>query len=105
MPSLVIVNRQGQEHRIEAQSGISLMEVIKEAGYDEMLAMCGGNCACATCHVFIDSDAAGIAAPTENETALLETSLHFGDKSRLSCQIPVTDALNGLRVVIAPSED
>jgi 2Fe-2S ferredoxin len=104
MPTLIIVNRQGEEKAIEAQSGISLMEAIKDAGFDELMAMCGGGCACATCHVYLDSQTSAIPAPTQNEIELLETSLHFNEKSRLSCQVPVTDDISGLRVVIAPED-
>ena len=54
MPKLTIVNRAGAEKTIEAQAGLSVMENIRDAGFDELLALCGGCCSCATCHVHVD---------------------------------------------------
>ncbi len=105
MAKLVVVSRDGTEKEIEGQSGLSVMEIIRDAGFDELLALCGGCCSCATCHVHIDaSSVAGIAAMSEDENDLLDSSSHRNEQSRLSCQVPFSDALDGLRVVIAEED-
>jgi len=82
-----------------------MMEAIREAGFTELLALCGGCCACATCHVYIDIDEANLLPPmSADEDTLLSGSSHRSSPSRLSCQIPVTEALDGLRVTIAPAD-
>jgi len=105
MPKLTIVNRAGAEKTIEAQAGLSVMENIRDAGFDELLALCGGCCSCATCHVHVDEAwAAQVGGPNGDEDDLLESSDHRIDRSRLSCQIEMTAALDGLRVTIAPED-
>jgi ferredoxin, 2Fe-2S len=105
MAKLVVVSRDGTEHQIEGQNGLSVMELIRDAGIDELLALCGGCCSCATCHVQLDpSFAAAVTPMSEDENDLLESSEHRGDTSRLSCQIAFSDALDGLRVTIAPED-
>ncbi len=105
MPKLTIVTRSGQETTIDAQAGLSVMEAIRDAGFDELLALCGGCCSCATCHVHVDAawtDAVG--GPDADEADLLESSDYRTAASRLSCQIEVTDKLDGLKVAIAPED-
>jgi ferredoxin, 2Fe-2S len=105
MPKLTIVNRAGAEKTIEAQTGLSVMENIRDAGFDELLALCGGCCSCATCHVHVDeawTDQVG--GPNADEDDLLDSSDHRNERSRLSCQIEMSDALDGLRVTIAPED-
>lgn len=105
MVKVVVVNRTGEASEVEADEGMSLMEVIRDNGFDELLALCGGCCSCATCHVYIDPDFAGALPPrSEDEEDLLDSSDHKTDASRLSCQVPVTAALEGLRVTIAPED-
>ncbi len=105
MPKLTIVNRAGQESTIDAQAGLSVMEAIRDAGFDELLALCGGCCSCATCHVQIDPAWTNIVGgPDGDEDDLLESSDHRNAASRLSCQIEMTDKLDGLRVIIAPED-
>jgi 2Fe-2S ferredoxin len=105
MPKLIVVTRDGTEKEIEGQSGLSVMEVIRDAGFDELLALCGGCCSCATCHVHVDEAFAEKAgAMGEDENDLLDSSSHRDARSRLSCQIPFTDALDGLRVTIAQED-
>ena len=90
---------------IEATDGLSLMEVIRDDGVDELLALCGGCCSCATCHVYIDQDQDARLPPmSEDESDLLDSSSHREDSSRLSCQITIDDRLDGLRVTIAPED-
>jgi 2Fe-2S ferredoxin len=105
MPRLTIVTRDGTESTVEGRAGWSVMENIRDNGFDELLALCGGCCSCATCHVHVDPewfDAVGPAKPDESD--LLDTSEHRVETSRLSCQIDFSAELDGLRVQIAPED-
>lgn len=105
MPKIVVVNRAGEETTVEADAGLSVMEAIRDNGFDELLALCGGCCSCATCHVYIDPAFADKVAPmSEDENDLLDSSDHRNETSRLSCQLQLTAALEGLRVTIAPED-
>lgn len=105
MPKIVVVNRAGEEKTVDADAGLSVMEAIRDNGFDELLALCGGCCSCATCHVYVDPAFAGKIAPmSEDENDLLDSSDHRNDQSRLSCQIQITGELEGLRVTIAPED-
>jgi ferredoxin, 2Fe-2S len=105
MPKLIVVNREGQEAVVDGKAGLSVMEVIRDSGFDELLALCGGCCSCATCHVYADPAFADrLPAISEDEGDLLDSSDHRTGESRLSCQIPFSDALDGLRVTIAPED-
>jgi ferredoxin, 2Fe-2S len=105
MPKLTIVNRAGEETEVDGQSGHSVMETIRENGFDELLALCGGCCSCATCHVHVDEAFFDKLPPmSEDENDLLDSSEHRIARSRLSCQIQFSEALDGLRVQIAPED-
>ncbi len=105
MAKLIVTTRDGTEHEIEAQAGLSVMEIIRDAGFDELLALCGGCCSCATCHVHVDPAFAGKVDPMgEDENDLLESSDHRNETSRLSCQLAFSDALDGLKVTIAAED-
>jgi 2Fe-2S ferredoxin len=105
MPKLIVVTRDGSEHEVEARAGWSVMENIRDAGFDELLALCGGCCSCATCHVQVDEAWAGKLKPMKgDEDDLLDTSDHRVATSRLSCQILMAPELDGLRVTIAPED-
>jgi ferredoxin, 2Fe-2S len=105
MPKLIVTNRNGDEMEIEAEIGLSVMEAIRDNGLDELLALCGGSCSCATCHVYVDDEWLGKIDPLdEDEDDLLDSSSHREPNSRLSCQIEVVDTLDGLRVTIAPED-
>ena len=105
MPKLVVVNRAGVEQEVEAASGVSVMEAIRDNGFDELLALCGGCCSCATCHVYVDAAFADKVAPlSEDENDLLDSTDHRQDNSRLSCQLQMNDGLDGLKVTIAPED-
>ncbi|MGF6507341.1 2Fe-2S iron-sulfur cluster-binding protein [Paraburkholderia sp. 32] len=100
-----VETRAGQTIEIESEPGYSLMEAIRNNGVEELLAMCGGSCSCATCHVYIDDAFASRLNPmTAEEKGIVEGSMHFTAQSRLSCQIPFDEALSGIRFVIAPEE-
>ena len=105
MAKLVVVTRDGTEKTVEAQSGLSVMEIIRDAGFDELLALCGGCCSCATCHIHVDPAFADKVDPiSEDENDLLDSSSHRNDTSRLSCQIHFKDELDGLKVTIAQED-
>lgn len=105
MVEILVTDRAGQAQPIEAEAGMSLMEAIRNSGSDDLLALCGGCCSCATCHVYVDSAFADLLpAMSEDENDLLDCSSHRGVGSRLSCQVPVTGAMTGLRITIAPEE-
>ena len=105
MPQLRVTTREGAETVIEGEAGLSVMEVIRDAGIDELLALCGGCCSCATCHVYVEPDFVDrLPAMSEDENDLLDSSDHRDERSRLSCQIPFGDTLDGLGVTIAPED-
>ena len=105
MPSLTVVERDGSSRTVDGEVGVSVMEVIRDNGFDELLALCGGCCSCATCHVFVDEAFAGRLPPmSDDENDLLDSSDHRRPSSRLSCQIPMADDLDGMEVTIAPED-
>ena len=105
MPQLTIVTRDGAERTVEGRAGWSVMENIRDNGFDELLALCGGCCSCATCHVHVDDEwIDAVGPPKADEDDLLDTSDHRVATSRLSCQIEFRPELDGLRVQIAPED-
>ena len=105
MAKLTVISRNGEGREVEAEDGLSLMEVIRDNGFDELLALCGGCCSCATCHVHIDpAFAEKLPKMGEDENDLLDSTDHRDATSRLSCQIPVSDELDGLIVTIAAED-
>jgi len=105
MPQLNILTRDGTERAVEGRVGWSVMENVRDNGFDELLALCGGCCSCATCHVHVDEEWLAALPPMgPDEDDLLDSSDHRRPNSRLSCQIPYSEALDGLRVQIAPED-
>ena len=105
MPTLIVTTRAGDTKRFEARTGRSVMEEIAAAGINELEAICGGGCACGTCHVYVDPETAkGLGPITPCEVSLLRDSDHTQPTSRLSCQIILETALDGLSVTIAPED-
>ncbi|NWK94561.1 ferredoxin [Sphingobium lactosutens] len=103
MVDIVITDRDGSERKIAADTGLSLMEVIRDNGFEQFLAMCGGSCSCGTCHVYLYApEGARLAPVSADEDDLLSSSEHRAPLSRLSCQIPITQSLDGTMVIIAP---
>jgi len=105
MPRITVTNRNRQTVEVEAATGISVMENIRdvEAGVD---AICGGMCSCATCHVYIDPDWIGRLPPRSFEENVMLRDLQTFDagRSRLSCQIRTEAAMDGLQLTVAPEE-
>lgn len=105
MAEVLVKARDGSEHHVPFHEGLSLMEAIRDSGLDELLALCGGCCSCATCHVYVDPAFADrLPSMSEDENDLLDSSDHRAQASRLSCQIPLSDELDGLTVRIAPED-
>lgn len=105
MPLLTVTARDGKTRQIETEGGRSLMETLRGAGFYEILALCGGSCSCATCHVYIDeADHARLPPLAGAEEDLLDSSMHRTPLSRLACQIKFNADLEGLRVTIAPED-
>ena len=101
MPTILITSLDGKETMANGEAGHSVMEVIRDAGFDDLLAICGGCCSCATCHVYVDTSFAAQLPPmSEDENTLLDGSAHRRSESRLSCQIPFVENLDGMKVVI-----
>ena len=98
-----VTDQAGVEHELEGLEGWRVMEVIRDWGLD-IKAECGGACSCATCHVYVDQPwFEDLPAPSEDEEDLLYSTLDQKPTSRLSCQILLSDELDGLSVTIAPS--
>jgi 2Fe-2S ferredoxin len=105
MTVIHVTNRAGQKHTIEAKPGQTLMEALRDHNMD-VEAICGGCCSCATCHVFIDDAWTGkLPARSDDEQELVsETESYKPANSRLSCQIKLTPALDGITLTVAPEE-
>lgn len=105
MARLIVTRSDGSQVELEGKDGASVMEVIRDSGAAELLALCGGCCSCATCHVFVDPAFADRLAPMgEDESDLLDSSDHRNAQSRLSCQIFLSPEVDGLAVTIAPMD-
>ena len=100
---LLVQDRDGKEHKLESLEGWRVMEVIRDWGID---ADCGGACACATCHVYVDPEwTARLAPPTDEEIDMLDGAFFVEPNSRLACQILMTPEIDGLRVTLAPGTE
>lgn len=105
MTILTVNLRDGTTRIIEAEGDVSLMEALRDGGVDELLALCGGCCSCATCHVILPPDVfAALGLPSDDEDDLLDSSEHRTDRSRLSCQVPVSALPDDCTVTIAPED-
>jgi 2Fe-2S ferredoxin len=105
MPQLIVTTREGEERTLDFPTGLTVMEVIRDAGIHELMALCGGSCSCATCHVYVNPAFVSALPPiSSDENDLLDGSTHRQATSRLSCQIKLSASLDGLRVTIAPED-
>jgi 2Fe-2S ferredoxin len=100
MPKVVFISLDGAAHVVDAQVGESVMAVAVRNGIPGIIGECGGNCSCATCHVYVGEEhTADVGAAGDMEEDLLDLGVaDRRDNSRLSCQIRVTDELDGLTV-------
>jgi 2Fe-2S ferredoxin len=99
MARITYIEHDGTEHGVEVDTGLSVMEGAVRNGIPGIDADCGGACACATCHVYVDPDwSKAVGTPAADEIDLLDFAEDVRQNSRLSCQIPVSEALDGLIV-------
>jgi len=99
MVKITYVTHSGTEQEVEVPVGLSLMEGAIQNGVDGIEAVCGGNCYCGTCRIYVAQEwMAKLNPAAEEELAMIEASGEEDPNARLACQIPVTDALNGIRV-------
>ena len=99
MPKITFIEHSGAEHVVDAKAGASVMETAVKNGVPGIDGDCGGACACATCHVYVDEAwVARAGARTATEQEMLEFADGVEPNSRLSCQIKMDDALDGLTV-------
>ena len=99
MPRIVFIEPGGSRREIDAPLGITLMEAARRNGVQGVVALCGGACACATCHVYVDPAWFPKLGPrSEMEEDMLNFAAVTQENSRLACQIPITEALAGLVV-------
>ncbi len=105
MPKVTFIDADGTRHEVEGKNGISLMEIAISNNIDGIEAECGGSCMCATCHCFIEEDyTANVPAMESDEDEMLGfTAVDRKSSSRLSCQIKMTDELDGIEVSL-PAE-
>jgi 2Fe-2S ferredoxin len=105
MPSVTFIEADGAERLILATTGNSLMEAARENGVPGIDADCGGVCACATCHVYVNEDWFDrVGQPGPDEKEMLECATDPRDNSRLSCQIRLDNALDGLVVQLPATQ-
>jgi 2Fe-2S ferredoxin len=98
---ITYVEHDGREHEVEAENGLTVMEVAVKANVPGIDADCGGACACATCHVYVDEAfLPKVGEPSPMEDSMLDFASERKANSRLSCQIGVSEALDGLKVTI-----
>jgi 2Fe-2S ferredoxin len=101
MPKIVFIEPGGVRREIDAPVGITLMEAARQHRIEGVVAQCGGACACATCHVYVDPDWAPRLEPREDmEEGMLENAWEPRDNSRLSCQIHITADMDGMQVIV-----
>lgn len=105
MAKVIVVDRDGEAFTLDAEDGTPLMDTLR----DESMGVegtCGGMCSCGTCHVYVDEAWAGkLPERSEDEEMMLEAIgdlVEIKPNSRLSCQIPVSDELEGIKVTVAP---
>jgi len=97
MAKITFIQADGKQQTVEADKGLTVMEAAKKAMVPGIEAECGGACACATCHVYVDAAwTEKVGKPNEMEADMLDFAFDVRDESRLSCQIKVTDELDGL---------
>jgi ferredoxin, 2Fe-2S len=105
MAKMVVTDQGDRLHEVEGRVGLKIMETLREFDYG-VTAICGGLCSCATCHVLVDPDWMSRLPPAQSDEKdlLVELQSYDPDRSRLSCQVDFTEALDGLPLRVAPEE-
>jgi 2Fe-2S ferredoxin len=102
MPKISFINTAGDAVEVEASADLTLMEVAVDNNVQGIVAECGGACACATCHAYVDEAwVSRLPAISDMEDAMLDSAMDRRPNSRLTCQIEVTDELDGMVVTVA----
>ena len=105
MPKITFIAHSGQRHTVDATSGLSLMRAAIDHNVPGIDADCGGACACATCHVYVDGAfTEKVGKPSAMEQSMLDFAENVKENSRLSCQIKIRDDLDGLKVTTPESQ-
>lgn len=105
MPKIVFVQPDGSRTEVEAPVGQSVMEAATTNLVPGIAADCGGGCSCATCHVYVDADwLAKLTPADEIEQSMLEGAIDPNERSRLSCQLRITDALDGIVLYVPAAQ-
>ena len=102
MTKIIVKDREGNVEELSADIGLTLMEIVRDACMD-IEAACGGCCACATCHLYVDKDwFSKLSAKEDYEESMLDQAFNLKVNSRLGCQIEFNDELDGIKVELAP---
>lgn len=105
MVSITFIERDDTRKTVEAEPGYTVMEVAIRNGIEGIVAECGGQCSCATCHVYVEGDFLDkVGEPVDDEEGMLEFSDNRQPNSRLGCQIAITEDLDGMSVRVAPED-
>ncbi len=105
MPKIIYVTNDGTRHEVEVENGYSIMEGAINNDIDGIVAECGGACACATCHAYVDPAWVDkIPAMDDMEDSMLDAAYERKDNSRLTCQIEVNDSLDGMVIHVGDNE-
>lgn len=105
MPKIIYIDHSGEERAVEAKNGETVMEAAIKNSIPGIDADCGGACACATCHVYVDEAFMDkVGQPEDMEQSMLDFAENVKSTSRLSCQISVRDELDGMRVTTPESQ-
>ena len=102
MGTIFVKDREGNSPKLSGEAGLMIMEIIRDAGLD-IEAACGGCCACATCHVYIDPIwFKRLKIKDDDEESMLDQTFHLTNTSRLSCQIEFQEEMDGIELTLAP---
>lgn len=105
MPEITFILDDGTEQTLDVKAGTTVMQAAIDNGIDAMVAECGGACACATCHCFIEQPWQDqVNQPSQMEADMLDCAVDPSEFSRLGCQIPIGDDLSGIVVKLPASQ-
>ena len=105
MPLISIVDAAGAEHVVQATPGLSVMRVIRDNGLDDVIGLCGGNCACGTCRIYVPGEWRGcFDDPRASEQEMIEFAQDPTEGVRLACQTKVSEAMEGMVLNLPESQ-